>query len=84
MVRGLATIPAGGSSTGRSSTDPAPQAPTQDIDNTVNTLNPSLVPEPWPSGYYFGDGSGGAYSKYPTLRRVGVGLPYTSPDKKKV
>jgi len=40
------------SSTARSSTDPAPQVPEPVIDNTNNTLKPSLVPEPWPSAYY--------------------------------
>ena len=29
-----------------------------------------------PSGYYFGDGSGGTHSKYPTLCRAGVGAHY--------
>jgi Ribonuclease HI len=28
----------------------------------------------WPSGIYFGDGSGGVYAKYPSLRRCGVGI----------
>ena len=34
------------------------------------------VPNPgqWPSGHYFGDGSGGRYSTYKQLRRCGVGL----------
>jgi len=39
------------------------------------------IPNEWPSGYYFGDGSGGNYSKYPTLRRAGVGLHYVNLDK---
>lgn len=28
----------------------------------------------WPGGEYYGDGSGGRYNKYLTLRRVGVGI----------
>lgn len=28
----------------------------------------------WPSGTYFGDGAGGQYSSYPSIRRCGVGL----------
>ncbi len=28
----------------------------------------------WPSGDYFGDGGGGKYTKFPTLRRCGVGV----------
>jgi len=28
----------------------------------------------WPSGYYFGDGSGGKFSKHPSLTRAGVGV----------
>ena len=28
----------------------------------------------WGSGVYFGDASGGVYTSYPTLRRVGVGI----------
>lgn len=35
----------------------------------------------WPSGYYFGDGSDGRYSKYPSLTRCGVGVHYVDPDK---
>ena len=35
------------------------------------------VPDgPWPSGRYFGDGSGGRFSSYPALRRCGIGLAY--------
>ncbi len=30
----------------------------------------------WPSGEYFGDGSGGRYAAYPTLRRCGVGIAF--------
>ena len=30
----------------------------------------------WPSGDYFGDGSGGRYAAFPTLRRCGVGLAH--------
>jgi len=35
----------------------------------------------WPSGYYFGDGSGGKYSRYPTLTRCGVGVQYVDEEK---
>ncbi len=31
-------------------------------------------PECWPSGTYYGDGSGGDFSDYPELRRCGVGV----------
>lgn len=71
-------VPSEYSSTARSSSDPAPAA---EHSQSTNNLSPSLVPEPWPSGYYFGDGSGGKYSKYLTLRRAGVGLHHVSPDK---
>ena len=33
-----------------------------------------VAPDSWGSGTYFGDGSGGVYTKYPTLRRCGVGV----------
>jgi len=36
----------------------------------------------WPSGYYFGDGSGGRYAQYPSLTRCGVGVHYVDLDKK--
>jgi len=35
----------------------------------------------WPSGYYFGDGSGDRYSKYPSLTRCGVGIHYVDTHK---
>lgn len=47
------------------------EAPTQNIDSSLW----------WPSGYYFGDGSGGKYSRYPTLTRCGVGVQYVDEDK---
>lgn len=34
-----------------------------------------------PSGYYFGDGSGGKYSKYPSLTRCGIGVHYVDLHK---
>ena len=34
----------------------------------------------WPSGTYFGDGSGGPHGSYPTLRRCGVGLCLLEPE----
>ena len=46
----------------------------------TSTPDPLGVPEEWPSGYYFGDGSGGIYSLYDFLRRCGVGVHYVSPD----
>ena len=33
--------------------------------------SPSLC---WPGGLYFGDGSRGLHTKYPALRRCGVGV----------
>ena len=33
-------------------------------------------PEAWPSGDYFGDGSGGRFSSIPSLRRCGIGLAF--------
>lgn len=39
------------------------------------------VPTIWPSGYYFGDGSGGPYSGIPQLRRAGVGVHHVSPEE---
>lgn len=77
-------------STARSSTDPAP---TMKHDHNTESsgyvgsnkvLCSSELPERWPSGYYFGDGSGGPYSKYPTLRRCGVGLHYVNENKEPV
>jgi len=47
------------------------ETPTQSIDSSVG----------WPSGYYFGDGSGGKYSRYPTLTRCGVGVQYVDEEK---
>jgi len=64
------------SSTARPSTDPAP------LPEPVPPVpHPESVPTPWPSGHYFGDGSGGKYSKYPTPRRAGVGLHSVNEDK---
>jgi len=37
-------------------------------------LQPITHTDLWPSGYYFGDGSGGKFSKHPTLTRAGVGV----------
>ena len=42
--------------------------------NNNNNLSITTEPNTWPSGSYFGDASGGLYTAYPTLRRVGVGL----------
>ena len=33
-----------------------------------------LVKDRWPSGIYFGDGSGGKFTSHPALRRCGVGI----------
>lgn len=70
----------------RSSQDPAPTT-------TASTYNSSLITgsnliqlgdtpdkNEWPSGFYFGDGSGGRYSSYPTLRRCGTGIAYLDWD----
>ena len=46
----------------------------------TTTPHPQGIPDMWPSGYYFGDGSGGIYSSYDFLRRCGVGIHYVSPD----
>jgi len=69
-----------GSSNARSSTDPAPQVQ-QDAADANAAPDKEEFNKPWPSGYYFGDGSGGPYSKFPTIRRAGVGVHYVSPDK---
>jgi len=45
------------------------------------TINNAAFPNGWPSRYYFGDGSGGKYSKYITISRCGVGLHYVNIDK---
>lgn len=52
---------------------PPDQAPTQAYSLDSSTW--------WPSGYYFGDGSGGKYSRYPSLTRSGVGVQYVDEDK---
>ena len=39
-----------------------------------NNLPINTEPDSWPSGFYFGDASGGPYTAYPSLRRVGVGV----------
>ena len=41
----------------------------------VGTLRPSESAQShWPSGEYFGDGSGGSYGQFDSLRRCGVGI----------
>jgi hypothetical protein len=35
----------------------------------------------WPSAVYFGDASGGIYSEFPTIRRVGVGIAAYSSEQ---
>ena len=43
------------------------------------SFHPELnVPElgAWPSGNYYGDGSGGEYSSYPNVGRCGIGIAY--------
>ena len=60
----------------------APPASSSDTPaDEIVTAPAAGIPYPWPSGYYFGDGSGGEYTKYPTLRRAGVGIYHVSPDK---
>jgi len=49
--------------------------------HTQNRNTTEAYPEGWPSGYYFGDGSGGKYSKYEPITRCGVGLHYVSLEK---
>lgn len=46
----------------------------------TSTVHPEGIPDNWPSGYYFGDGSGGVYSSYDFLRRCGVGIHYVNPE----
>ena len=43
--------------------------------------NPAGIRIPRPSGYYFGDGSGGEYTTYTSPRRAGVGLHYVNEHK---
>jgi len=48
-----------------------------------NSQQPPINPEDlWPSGYYFGDGSGGKFTKCPTLTRAGVGIHHVDLDHK--
>lgn len=47
-------------------------------------MNNGAYPNGWPSGYYFGDGSGGKYSKYQPITRCGVGRHYVNPHKQPV
>lgn len=56
--------------------DTTPEYNTTVVYNSKNPNNPDPLPEPgeWPSGFYFGDGSGESYSAYPTLRRCEVGV----------
>jgi len=63
----------------RSSTDPAPPI-TQPTDTPLIHLGDTPSKGEWPSGFYFGDGSGGRYSSYPTLRRCGTGIVYLDWD----
>lgn len=56
------------------------EAPNQD-ENIEDEETEGMEGSPWPSGYYFGDGSGGKYSRYPTITRCGVGVHYVDPDK---
>jgi len=58
-------------------TDPTTEHNETPVDNRA-------YPNGWPSGYYFGDGSGGKYSKYPPITRCGVGVHYVNPLKQPV
>ena len=51
---------------------------------TETPIGNQAYPNGWPSGYYFGDGSGGKYSRYPTITRCGVGVHYVDPQKQPV
>lgn len=42
--------------------------------STDSGPNITPIPTDWPSGYYFGDGSGGPYSSIVSFRRAGVGI----------
>lgn len=55
------------------------EQPTENQDSTPADNIDSCIW--WPSGYYFGDGSGGKYSRHPTLTRCGVGVQYVDEDK---
>ena len=52
-------------------------APTEDhVFQWDPVVQQAPSPSNWPGGTYFGDGSGGFFTKYPTLRRCGVGVAY--------
>jgi len=52
--------------------------------NTETPVNNGAYPNGWPSGYYFGDGSVGKYSKYQPITRCGVGVHYVNPHRQPV
>jgi len=53
-------------------------APLEEYPLSIGMCNSHVPPithtDLWLSGYYFGDGSGGKFSKQPTLTRAGVGV----------
>lgn len=47
----------------------------EDIPSVATFREEGDIPAgPWPSGRYFGDGSGGKWTSYPTLRRCGLSV----------
>ena len=40
----------------------------------LHLVGPKVPNDPWPSGVYFSDASGGKYSSVPALRRCGIGV----------
>ena len=53
--------------------------PKHPVPHAVDVTHRGHVPTQWPSGTYYTDGSGGAYSSYSTLRRCGFGVAYCDP-----
>lgn len=60
-----------------------PEEPTTEPHNLPHRIE-GVYSDGWRSGYYFGDGSGGKYSKYPSITRCGVGVHYVNPNKQPV
>ena len=48
--------------------------PKTDIPSALVIHTEGVAPDCWPSGTYYGDGSGGEFSEFPELRRCGVGV----------
>lgn len=65
--------------------EPETQKETEHVPMRTETpVNNGAYPNGWPSGYYFGDGSGGKHSKYPPITRCGVGVHYVNPHRQPV